>query len=117
MFNPTYFPRQRWTYPKEHERNLVASFFHAVSITLLSTSLIHMVWFRINGGVNCTPYITLNQFFTLGYFETRSGKPIRYSGDVVSSPMTNMYHSSSGGNSILYFYNSLKNYRLVCFFT
>lgn len=103
MFNPTYFPRQRWAYPKENERNFVASFFHMISIALLSLSLIRMVWFRIYGSSECSPYIMLNEFFSFGYVGSSadSHSQITYRGtspaDIDSISETNIYRTSKTG--------------------
>lgn len=101
MFNPTYFPRQRWAYPKEHERNFVASFFHMISVSLMSISLINMVWFRIYGGSQCASQIRLSQFFTLDSFVISDSSKTSEPGFVDS------VHSSIPENSYYYTSNTV----------
>lgn len=73
MYNPTYFPRQRWNIPKEQDRNFIAAFFHMATIALTCTSLAQLGWFRLRGGL-CVPHLAVYQFFSYGYFDTNSAQ-------------------------------------------
>lgn len=97
MYNPTYFPRQRWHAPKEQERNFVAAFFHMATIALTCTSLAQLGWFRLKSG-QCTPHLAVYQFFSLGYFDTGARQTdLQFRArEVVSSPIPIQYHSPSG---------------------
>lgn len=97
MYNPTYFPRQRWHAPKEQERNFVAAFFHMATIALTCTSLAQLGWFRLKGG-QCTPHLAVYQFFSFGYFDAGGRQTdLQFRArEVVSSPIPIQYHSPSG---------------------
>lgn len=97
MYNPTFFPRQRWHLPKEQERNFVAAFFHMATIALTCTSLAQLGWFRLRGG-QCTPHLAVYQFFSFGYFDTvdRQTDLQFRAREVVSSPIPIQYHLPSG---------------------
>lgn len=102
MYNPTYFPRQRWHVPKEQERNFVAAFFHMATIALTCTSLAQLGWFRLKGG-QCTPHLAVYQFFSFGYFDTGATQTDMQfrAREVVSSPIPIQYHSPSGSKLLL----------------
>ncbi|KDR18783.1 transmembrane protein 127-like [Zootermopsis nevadensis] len=97
MYNPTYYPRQRWHVPKEQERNFVAAFFHMATIALTCTSLAQLGWFHLKGG-QCTTHLAVYQFFSFGYFDTGARQTdLQFRArEVVSSPMSIQYHSPSG---------------------
>jgi hypothetical protein len=97
MYDPAYFPRQRWHVPKEQERNFVAAFFHMATIALTCTSLAQLGWFRLEGG-QCTPHLAVYQFFSFGYFDTGTTQTdLQFRArEVVSSPVPSEYHSASG---------------------
>ncbi|KAJ9594352.1 hypothetical protein L9F63_014228 [Diploptera punctata] len=97
MYNPTYFPRQRWHLPKDQERNFVAAFFHMATIALICTSLAQLGWFRLRGD-QCAPHLAVYQFFSFGYFEPGARQTdLQFRArEVVSSPVPVPYHSSSG---------------------
>ncbi|XP_067003438.1 transmembrane protein 127 [Anabrus simplex] len=85
MYTPSYFPRQRWTVPKEQDRNFVAAFFHMATIALTCTSLAQLGWFRLRGGL-CVPHLAVYQFFSYGYFDTTSMQNDISGNEVVSNP-------------------------------
>ncbi|KAG8234789.1 hypothetical protein J437_LFUL006621 [Ladona fulva] len=97
MYNPSYYPRQRWHILKDQERNFAAAFFHMATIALSCTSLAQLGWFRLSGG-KCVPHLAVYQFFTFGYFDTSTTQSdVSFgSGDVILLPVTVQYHSSSG---------------------
>lgn len=96
MFSPTYFPRQRWVYPKDHERNFVAAFFHMITITLICISAGKLGWFRVWGG-HCISHLAMYQFFSFGYFDriTTQEEIHLPGGEIITSPVTIQYHSSN----------------------
>ncbi|XP_071448521.1 transmembrane protein 127-like [Hetaerina americana] len=97
MYNPSYYPRQRWHILKDQDRNFAAAFFHMATIALTCTSLAQLGWFRLTGG-KCVPHLAVYQFFSFGYFDTsttQSDLSFR-SSEVSSSPITVQYHSPSG---------------------
>lgn len=69
MYNPSYFPGQRWNFPIEHERNFLTAFFHMATISLTCTSLAQLGWFRLQGD-HCTLHLAVYQFFGYGYFDS-----------------------------------------------
>jgi hypothetical protein len=100
MYNPAYFPRQRWHVPKEQERNFVAAFFHMATIALTCTSLAQLGWFRLKGG-HCAPHLAVYQFFSFGYFDNDARQTdLQFRArEVAKSSIPIQYHSPSGSKS------------------
>ncbi|KAJ8920385.1 hypothetical protein NQ315_005251 [Exocentrus adspersus] len=53
-------------HPKEDGNNMISATFHAITITLISMSLVDLTWFKISDAT-CVPYLTLGQFFWFGF--------------------------------------------------
>ncbi|XP_054259096.1 uncharacterized protein LOC128983714 [Macrosteles quadrilineatus] len=100
MYNPNTCTRQRWGYPKDEDKNLVAAFFHLFTILLICTSLIHLNWFRIWGG-HCTPYLATNQFFEFGeFYATTHNQYHLRSGGIITSPSGYVIHYNTSSESL-----------------
>uniref|UniRef100_A0A1B6DMD3 Transmembrane protein 127 transmembrane region domain-containing protein n=1 Tax=Clastoptera arizonana TaxID=38151 RepID=A0A1B6DMD3_9HEMI len=97
MLNSAYFPRQRWAFPKDNEKNFVAASFHFITIIMFSLSVTHFEWFFVWGG-NCAHNLALFQFFSLkSNFETigiQNKTTLRT--NEVEVPFLIQYHSSYG---------------------
>ena len=117
MYNPTYFPRQRWHFPKDQERNFVAAFFHMATIALTCTSLAQLGWFRLRGS-QCEPHLAVYQFFSYGYFDTGTTQTdLQFRArEVVSSPVPVQYHSPSGSKLTSYYNIWKDNHRDITLF-
>lgn len=76
-------PYIQWLQPKDNNRNLLSAFFHMITITLISTSLVQLSWFQIIGGF-CIPHLSVYTFFTFGYFDSLKFK---------TEYKTHIYHS------------------------
>ncbi|XP_049952780.1 transmembrane protein 127-like [Schistocerca serialis cubense] len=88
MHNQNCFPRQRWSLPKDQERNFVAAFFHMATIALTCTSLAQLGWFRIRGSI-CSPHLAVYQFFSADY-PTETERDYTFS--EFSPPVTIQYY-------------------------
>lgn len=93
MYNPTTcYSRQRWTYPKDDDRNVVAAFFHLFTIILICTSLLYLNWFYILGS-HCVSHLSTNQFFGFGgFYATTQNQFHLRNGGLITSPTGYIIH-------------------------
>jgi len=116
MYNPPCYSRQRWTYPKDEDKNLVAAFFHLLTILLICTSLVQLNWFRVWGG-HCSPHLGTNQFFGFGeFYATTHNQYHVKNGGIISSPSGYVIHYNTSSQSLACVTPDIANFMhiLIC---
>ncbi|XP_063221324.1 transmembrane protein 127-like [Bacillus rossius redtenbacheri] len=114
MYSASYFPRQRWHVPKEHERNFVAAFFHMATIALTCTSLAQLGWFHVRGA-HCSPHLAVYQFFDLRLYDDPVPDDVE-GNDVAASPVSVQFLPSSGKSCVTReIANLMRMLILLCF--